>query len=123
MPIGQLCAQVGCDYKQLERSFLAVIGLRPKFVARLMRFAAVFDSLNTASPDVWLQAAFDSGYYDQAHFTKEFKAFTGVPPSQFLVQPTSITAMLSRSPDAAQPVSNPYKTSASVHDRLRVSLQ
>jgi AraC-like DNA-binding protein len=30
-----------------------------------------------------MQVVFDSGYFDQAHFIKEFKLFTGLPPTDY----------------------------------------
>lgn len=108
--VADVCSCLGSDYTQLERSFLAVVGLRPKLFGRLMRFVGVLDALNTAPLAPWPRLALDFGYYDQAHFTREFKAFAGVPPSQFAPQPSSIAAMLTRPPEAATSVSNSYKT-------------
>jgi AraC-like DNA-binding protein len=110
--MGELCAYLDCDYKQLERTFLSVVGVRPKFFARLTRFVAVVDALKAASSQSWTRIALDFGYYDHAHFTREFKAFTAFPPSQFGVRPDSITGMLARSRDAGPRVSNSYKTAA-----------
>lgn len=69
--------------KTLERYFLERVGLSPKRYARICRFnfvKAMFDknpSLN------WQEVAFSAGYYDQSHFIKEFKAFSGKTPREY----------------------------------------
>ena len=108
--MSHVCSELGCEYKQLERSFQTVLGLQPKFFVRLVRFAGVLDELKTAARRPWPEIALDFGYFDQAHFNREFKAFTGVPPSQFRAPAMSITAMLTRAPEAMTGVSNSYKT-------------
>ncbi|SFC04025.1 AraC-type DNA-binding protein [Parapedobacter composti] len=68
--------------KQFERRFKAASGFNPKLFARIVRFEAV---LNTYSNYTSLtHAAYANGYYDQAHFINDFKAFAGYSPHKFL---------------------------------------
>jgi AraC-like DNA-binding protein len=110
LSVRELCAFVDCDYKELERSFLTVVGVSPKFFCRLVRFLSVLESLNSGSRGSLAERAADFGYYDQAHFAKEFRSFTGVAPSQFVPRAASITHMLTSAPDSVREVSNSYKT-------------
>ena len=71
---------LGLSERQLERRFLARVGVTPKRFATLSRFeraaarAATAPSLTTA--------ALDAGYYDQSHFIRDFRRFVGTTPSE-----------------------------------------
>ncbi|MFC3199923.1 helix-turn-helix domain-containing protein [Parapedobacter deserti] len=68
--------------KQFERRFKAASGFNPKLFARIVRFETV---LNTYPSYISLtDAAYANGYYDQAHFINDFKAFAGYSPNKFL---------------------------------------
>lgn len=67
--------------RQLERKFREWIGVGPKRFARLARFRNAlreWQSLPAGAP-----VALPAGYYDQAHFIKEFRAFAGCTPAAF----------------------------------------
>jgi AraC-like DNA-binding protein len=110
IPIGAVCERFGSSYKKLERNSLAVIGLTPKFLSRVSRFLGVFERLKVNPGEALVSRALDSGYYDQPHFTRDFKEFTGMSPSQFFNQSNYITWMITGYLDAQKQVSNSYKT-------------
>ena len=60
-----------------RRLYQQQIGLAPKQVARIVRFQQALHELRTAD-EVSLE-----GYYDQAHFIREFRAFTGMTPTAY----------------------------------------
>jgi len=69
--------------RQLERRFADVAGVPPKTLARMVRFDAIRTRL-MFSPEVDLTAlAYEFGYADQAHFIRDFRAFTGTTPRRF----------------------------------------
>jgi AraC-like DNA-binding protein len=69
--------------RQLERRFADVAGVPPKALARLVRFDAIRTRLRF-SPEADLTAlAYEFGYADQAHFIRDFRAFTGTTPRRF----------------------------------------
>jgi AraC-like DNA-binding protein len=69
--------------RQLERRFVDVAGVPPKTLARMVRFDAVRTRLMFA-PEADLTAlAHEFGYADQAHFVRDFRAFTGTTPGRF----------------------------------------
>ena len=76
-----LSARCGLGARQLERLFRDQVGLGPKRLARIVRFQAGL-RLREAGASL-ASAAQAAGYADQAHFTREFKAIAGLPPSAF----------------------------------------
>ncbi len=72
--------------RQIERRFKSALGVPPKAFHRLARFQHVVrDLLLTQSRD-GLDTALAHGYYDQAHFIREFESFAQVTPTSFLNQ-------------------------------------
>ncbi|GAB4246229.1 MAG: hypothetical protein Tsb0034_25150 [Ekhidna sp.] len=80
--IEQLASSVGLSTRQLERSFKKVVGLTPKFYSRIVRFNYIFEVMKEHN-DSWIRIALQSGYFDQSHFIKNFKEFTGEEPSSY----------------------------------------
>lgn len=84
LAIGALAAELGWSRKHLITQFHEHIGLPPKGLARILRFNRAVRLLDRADDMRWVEIAFDCGYYDQAHFIKDFRAFAGSTPSEFL---------------------------------------
>lgn len=70
--------------RQLERNFAKQIGISPKQLGKVIRLQAALKMLLSKQTESLTQIAYDSEYYDQAHFIKEFKEFTGLTPGDFL---------------------------------------
>jgi hypothetical protein len=70
--------------RQLRRMFEHHTGLSPKSFSRVVRFQNVLRNLRQHPNSDWNFAAEGLGYFDQAHFIREFKAFAGELPSAFL---------------------------------------
>jgi len=68
--------------RYLELLFRRFIGLSPKFFSRIVRFNYIFQLIRSNNPD-WSDVVFRSGFYDQSHFIRNFKAFTGEDPSKY----------------------------------------
>lgn len=69
--------------RSLERLANQHIGMSPKMYARVMRFQSSLNLLRAIDYDCLLDIALEYEYFDQAHFNREFKEFTGVTPSLF----------------------------------------
>jgi AraC-like DNA-binding protein len=73
----------GLSVKQFERRFKAIAGFPPKYFARIARFQAVKDKYSLSQLSTMTSLAYACNYYDQSHFNREFKEFSGVQPLQY----------------------------------------
>jgi AraC-like DNA-binding protein len=81
----ELSQSVCISQRQLERKFKKDIGISPKHFLRLTRINKVIRILQLQESPIDLTSlAYFSGYYDQAHFIKDFKDITGQPPSIYM---------------------------------------
>lgn len=84
VPIGRVARHVGWSHKHLIHRFTREVGLAPKTAARLVRFEHVLRRLDRPRPGPWVRIAAESGYADQPHLAREFRAFAGTTPAGFL---------------------------------------
>jgi AraC-like DNA-binding protein len=84
VPVGALATDAGVSPNHLAGQFKAHVGLTPKRVARIYRFARLILSVDARGPVEWARLAHAAGYFDQAHFSREFKDFTGHTPTAYL---------------------------------------
>jgi AraC-like DNA-binding protein len=84
LSIRALSDRIGFSQNHLGNQFKRFVGIPPKEVARFYRFAHVLRSLN-ATPSIDLtRLAHQTEYYDQSHFNREFLAFTGYSPTEYI---------------------------------------
>lgn len=80
----ELTGQLPIGTRRLEQKFAYHVGLSPKFYARTLRMHAAAHAL-AENPHLRLtELAIDMGYYDQAHFIRDFRQFAGLSPKAFL---------------------------------------
>ncbi|MQY04074.1 helix-turn-helix domain-containing protein [Actinomadura macrotermitis] len=84
VPVGALSDAAGVSGNHLAAQFKAHVGVTPKRVARIYRFAQLILSVDARRPVDWAGLAHTAGYFDQAHFSREFKDFTGHTPTEYL---------------------------------------
>jgi AraC-like DNA-binding protein len=83
--VRDLARALGISERQLERRFLAQVGLTPKSWSLLRRFERGVERLRHAGPRATLtDTAHDLGYFDQPHFIREFKRRVSLPPRAWL---------------------------------------
>ena len=81
LPIKELASMACLSLRQFERKCGERIGMPPKTFAKIARFSQAY-RLKEAKPNLsWTAIAHSSGYYDQMHFIRDFKEFTGVVPT------------------------------------------
>ncbi|HZI23943.1 MAG TPA: helix-turn-helix domain-containing protein, partial [Chryseolinea sp.] len=83
-------------YKKLERLFLRYTGYNPKNFTRVVRFYRTLKEMNAKRLSL-TGVGMNGGYYDQPHFIRDFKAFTGKTPSQFTSENPTIANFLLQS--------------------------
>jgi AraC-like DNA-binding protein len=84
VPVGALADAAGVSGNHLATLFKSHVGVTPKRVARIYRFAQLILSVDALRPVDWSDLAHTAGYFDRAHFSREFKDFTGHTPTEYL---------------------------------------
>jgi AraC-like DNA-binding protein len=93
--VDELARDLDLGSRQLQRLFADQVGLGPKRIARIVRFQELLASLRAAPRMPFAALAARCGYADQAHLVRDFREFTGLPPSQWLRRHTPMVALLS----------------------------
>ena len=81
-PVAHVAAQSGFSSRYLQKLFLQYTGLTPKSFLKINRFRNSLNSLENNNESL-SSIAYDCGYFDQSHFIKEFKSFTGQTPHEY----------------------------------------
>lgn len=83
MPVSKIADAVHSTVRTLERTFKKSSGHTVKDVSALIRFEQVRNQL-LLNPDTRLAGlAYELGYTDQSHLSREFKRFSGTTPAAF----------------------------------------
>ena len=94
-PVNALVERIGMSSRRFLDVFQSQVGLSPKTFCRIRRFAAALQRIERAVDVDWVDVALSCGYFDQAHFNHDFRAFSGVSPSAYLRQRISRTHVAS----------------------------
>lgn len=93
LTIDELSKQMNVNRRQLERKFSSVIGLSPKQLSKTIRLQATLKMLTNKKITSLTDLAYEGEYYDQAHFIKDFKKFTGTTPKEFYGNRLKMTSL------------------------------
>ncbi|MCE3294877.1 MAG: transcriptional regulator, AraC family [Crocinitomicaceae bacterium] len=91
--VDELSDQLNVNRRQLERKLSAAIGLSPKQLSKIIRLQATLKMLENGQFTNLTELAYENGYFDQAHFIKDFKEFTGMSPKQFYADNLKMTTL------------------------------
>tara|TARA_R110002020_G_scaffold97708_5_gene233190 strand:- start:15183 stop:15920 length:738 start_codon:yes stop_codon:yes gene_type:complete len=91
--VNALCDKGVSYYKRLERDFLQHIGYTPKYYHRIVRFNRAI-RLMYSNENSLTTIGHACNYYDQSHFIKDFRQFTGSTPSHFMKEDHAIADAL-----------------------------
>jgi AraC-like DNA-binding protein len=87
LSVERLSNSLGLTRQHLTRLFSFHIGVGVKVFCRIMRMRQVLSTLGRVSSESahldWATLAADSGYFDQSHFVRDFRALTGLTPERF----------------------------------------
>ena len=86
LKIRQLADTLFISNDAFEKRFRKIVGTTPKQYSSIVRMKSIVDQ--KPSGQSISAIAFESGYFDQAHFTKDFKLFTGQTPTDFFRSPS-----------------------------------
>lgn len=103
LSIRALSDQIGFSQNHLGNQFKRFVGIPPKEVARFYRFAHVLHSLDSMQSIDLTRIAHQTQFYDQSHFNKDFVAFTGYSPTEYVQLRRRVEA---ESPEHARVLSN-----------------
>lgn len=104
--VGQVSAEFGIGERGLQRLTARRIGLTPKWLIQRRRLHESAERLRSGDRVNLAAVAADLGYADQAHFTRDFRAVTGVTPGGFAAEAAS-----GRSPSTpSEPVQRGWAT-------------
>ncbi len=92
-----LADKMNVNRRNLERKFTSAIGMSPKQLSRVVRLQAAIKMMEENSFSNLTSLAYENGYYDQAHFIKDFKEFTGISPRQFFTGNMKLAALFATS--------------------------
>jgi len=83
----EIINDLGCVCeRQIRRLFAQYIGVGPKEFVRMLRVQNAIHLLAMKKDISFKELAIITGHYDQSHFIKEFRKFTGITPSHFKKQ-------------------------------------
>ncbi len=83
----------GISCRQLERIFKKYVGITPVEFLRLKRVEMARKLLKKIHPLSCTEIAYETGFYDQSHFIRNFRAVTGVTPTAYQNRKRMITAL------------------------------
>ncbi|MBL8743962.1 MAG: AraC family transcriptional regulator, partial [Myxococcales bacterium] len=78
--VASVASASGVSARQLDRLFARYLGIPPKTVVRILRFQRTLRALMEDPCCALADVAARAGYFDQAHFIKDFKRFSGGVP-------------------------------------------
>ncbi|HTE26824.1 AraC family transcriptional regulator [Flavitalea sp.] len=82
LSVKQLTDKTGLSQRHLSRRFQQCIGLSPKEYLRVSRFIKSLQHLKKYPAHSLTAVAYESGYYDQAHFIRDYKTYAGYTPGE-----------------------------------------
>lgn len=85
VPLKALQNDLQVSERTFERKFLQHVGVSPRLFARICRFNSALSQLRSNNYLKLTDIAYDSEFADQSHFARTFKEFTGLTPTEYLV--------------------------------------
>src|SRR5262245_36984573 len=110
LAVSDLAVELDVSARHLHRRFLADVGVSPKRLERLARFARAWRQAVMGPPVTWADLALANGYADQSHLVREFRTFGARPPAHLFTAEWYDTTTVTRA-------DRPPKDARSVRDR------
>ena len=84
--VEDISARLGIPARTLQRLFRRYVGVSPKWVLQRYRLHEAAERIADGHDGDWARLAIDLGYFDQAHFIKDFKALVGRSPAEYAAE-------------------------------------
>ncbi len=84
--VASVTDSLGLSPKRFIQRFTEQVGLTPKRYCRVRRFQQALAAIEAGRKVAWAELALACGYYDQAHFIHDFRAFAGMTPTEYSAQ-------------------------------------
>ena len=81
--VDELAARHAMSARTLQRLFRRYVGVSPKWVLQRYRLHEAAERIAEGRDGDWARTALELGYFDQAHFIRDFKALVGASPAQY----------------------------------------
>jgi AraC-like DNA-binding protein len=81
--VDQLVELAGMDKRTLQRLFQKYVGISPKWIIKRYRLHEAIARVQEGAVANWSALALDLGYFDQAHFIRDFRALVGQTPAGY----------------------------------------
>ncbi|MDQ6906620.1 MAG: helix-turn-helix domain-containing protein [Chloroflexota bacterium] len=81
--VDDVVSRLNLNKRALQRIFSQYVGVSPKWVIKRYRLHEAAELLADGEAVDWPQLALDLGYFDQAHFIKDFKGIVGRAPADY----------------------------------------
>ena len=91
--IGRIAGTFGITTRYLHKLVYQHTGLSPKSFDKIHRFKTSLKLIGENKMPL-TSIAYDAGYFDQSHFIRDFKSFTGLTPSAYLSNLSAVNQML-----------------------------
>lgn len=82
--VRKLAREAGVSDRRFIDVFRSEVGLNPKLFHRVQRFQHVLIKVHRLPEPEWKQLALEHGYFDQSHLIRDFLAFSGFGPADYL---------------------------------------
>lgn len=82
--VDDVVRRFGINKRTLQRLFSRYVGISPKWVIQRYRLHDAAEQMERGEITDWPKLSLDLGYYDQAHFIKDFKAIIGRSPEEYV---------------------------------------
>lgn len=87
--VADIAARHHISERTLQRRFATHVGIGPKWVLQRYRLHEAIEQLRAAGEIDWARFALELGYYDQAHFARDFRSLVGRTPAQYDAERTA----------------------------------
>ncbi len=80
--IGQLAKELNCSTRYIQNLFKEYVGISPRLYGKVIKFMRTLDH-KLEQHENFTDLGLKMGYFDQSHFIRDFKRFTGLTPTSF----------------------------------------